>query len=344
VVTSASVAGSGKLTLTSATASSITGAVSGGIELAKAGASTLTLSGSNTYTGGTTVNAGTLSLSSASAMPSGGNLTIRGGATVNAAWTSSASAELGNLTLGGAGTTGGTLSGSGLAHGNLGHFKLSGNLSVLGTSTSTISADLRIGSNFDSRFDVASTGDASGNDLLISGKLGHHNGTAWGYMTKAGAGSLRITGTLELGGITVSAGKLALEGVNGVGMLGWVGGPVALTNNAAVEIKVAGSSTASLLYSIAGIGTLTKLGTGTAVLTASNSYSGATAVSEGTLALSYASGLGSTAAGVSVASGATLDLRGVAVSAETVTLQGGTFGTSTGSSSLTGPPPAWSQP
>ena len=149
-------------------------------------------------------------------------------------------------------------------------------------------------------------------------------------MTKVGAGSLRITGTLELLGVTVSTGKLALEGVNAAGWFARTE-PV-LTNNAAVEIKVAGSDTATLLYAIQGSGTLTKVGTGTAVMAASNSYSGATVVSEGTLALSHASALGSTAAGVSVASGATLDLRGVAVGAETLTLQGGTLAASSGSS------------
>jgi len=100
--------------------------------------------------------------------------------------------------------------------------------------------------------------------------LGHYNGSTWGYMTKAGAGTLRINGTLDLGGITVNSGKLALDNASGVGMLGSVGGPVALTNNAEVELNITGANTATLDYGIAGTGTLTKVGTGTAVLNASS--------------------------------------------------------------------------
>ena len=53
--------------------------IQGGGGLTKSGTSTLTISGSNTYTGGTTVSAGTLALSSASALQSGSALTLAGG-------------------------------------------------------------------------------------------------------------------------------------------------------------------------------------------------------------------------------------------------------------------------
>ncbi len=58
--------------------------ISGG--LTKAGAGTLTLTGANTYTGATVVNAGTLSLGSATALPPHGTLRLASGAVLNVAY------------------------------------------------------------------------------------------------------------------------------------------------------------------------------------------------------------------------------------------------------------------
>jgi autotransporter-associated beta strand protein len=48
------------LTITSATASSVSGVIAGVISLTKSGAGAMTVSGINTYSGGTTVSAGSL--------------------------------------------------------------------------------------------------------------------------------------------------------------------------------------------------------------------------------------------------------------------------------------------
>lgn len=69
--TTMNIAGSGGLTISSA----ITGATR---SITKDGAGTLTLSGANTFSGGVTLNAGTLSVSSASALGTG-TLTLAGG-------------------------------------------------------------------------------------------------------------------------------------------------------------------------------------------------------------------------------------------------------------------------
>ena len=55
------------------------GSMSGSGSLTKQNAGTLTLSATNTYTGGTTVSAGTLRLGSAAALPTEGALTVNGG-------------------------------------------------------------------------------------------------------------------------------------------------------------------------------------------------------------------------------------------------------------------------
>ena len=53
-------------------------------------------------------------------------------------------------------------------------------------------------------------------------------------------------------------------------------------------------------------GTLTKQDAGTWLLSGANTYTGATTISMGTLAISHATGLGTTAGGTTVASGAVL--------------------------------------
>jgi fibronectin-binding autotransporter adhesin len=68
----------GTLTLDSAANSSYDGVVAGTLALAKAGTGTLALTGSGSYTGGTTVTAGTLSFASGS-LGSSGTITMNGG-------------------------------------------------------------------------------------------------------------------------------------------------------------------------------------------------------------------------------------------------------------------------
>ena len=65
-----------------------------------------------------------------------------------------------------------------------------------------------------------------------------------------------------------------------------------------------------------------KAGTGTQILSGNNTYAGATTVSGGTLSITSATGLGTTAGGTTVNSGAALDINGVSVGAEAITLNG----------------------
>jgi autotransporter-associated beta strand protein len=79
--------GSGTITMTGAGGNITTGAgtdtissaIAGSVGLTKAGTGTLVLSGANTYTGGTTVSAGTLQANHATALGNGGNITFSGG-------------------------------------------------------------------------------------------------------------------------------------------------------------------------------------------------------------------------------------------------------------------------
>jgi autotransporter-associated beta strand protein len=180
--------------------------------------------------------------------------------------------------------TGGELAATASPASDLGNFHLKGDVTVSGTSKSTISADVRVIQNDTRAFDVASTGDPSGPDLLISGKLGHYNNNSWGYMTKQGDGTMKLTGTVEIGAITVNTtgGKLILEDA----AADWGGYTSSgLVNNSIVEFFVTTGSR-STSVPISGSGSMAKSGSGTLTVSGYNSGSGGVTVTGGTLVAS----------------------------------------------------------
>ena len=92
------------------------------------------------------------------------------------------------------------------------------------------------------------------------------------------------------------------------------------TNN--LIVGGAGNTTVTGIISTTS-GTLTKDGAGTLTLQGNNSYTGLTTISAGVVNVRHAAGLGTIAAGTSVAAGAALQIQGiVTVGAETLTLNG----------------------
>ena len=88
---------------------------------------------------------------------------------------------------------------------------------------------------------------------------------------------------------------------------------------------------------IGGGNELTKASGGILILSGNNTYTGATNINAGTLAVTANNALGTNAAGTTVASGATLDLRNVLyTTSEGLTLDGGTLLASAGTSSYAG--------
>ena len=92
-------------------------------------------------------------------------------------------------------------------------------------------------------------------------------------------GTLTVT---SYGGITVNGGTLQL-GTGVTGQDGSINSTSGAANNGALVYSICGSQTAA--YAISGSGSLTKLGGGTLILSASNIYSGPTTVNGGTLQL-----------------------------------------------------------
>jgi len=245
----------------------------GSFGLTKVGNGTLVLTANNAYTGGTTINRGTLQIGNGGggSLAGGSSVVIAAAGRLVNATTNGNSLSLGALTI-----TGGELAATNIPAWDLGNYLLRGDVTVGGTVMSTISADVRVGFNEDRLFTVADVDAGSGVDLLISGKISHYNNNSWGYATKAGAGTMKISGVNDIGRLTVNAGLLILEN-DGVGLLRNGG----LINNATTDFSVVGTTTAS--YAISGTGSLRKSGSGTLVLAGNNPFTGGIILNAGTL-------------------------------------------------------------
>jgi fibronectin-binding autotransporter adhesin len=275
--------GTAALTVNQSANTSYAGAITGTSSLTKSGAGTLTLTGANTYSGGTTVGAGTLS----------GTTTSLQGAIVNNATV--------NFDQSTSGTYAGVMSGTGaLTKAGTGTVTLTGANTYSGGTTvsagtlsgTTTSLQGAISNNATVNFDQAAAGTYAG---VMSGT---------GVLTKSGAGTTTLTGAnTYTGGTTVTAGTL-VQGAAGafVGNTGYTvdGGTLSMNNFDLTASSLSGTGgtvslgTAALTVNqstdttyagvISGTGSLTKSGTGTLTLTGANTYSGGTTLGAGTLA------------------------------------------------------------
>ncbi|HHW8927846.1 TPA: autotransporter-associated beta strand repeat-containing protein [Salmonella enterica] len=236
-------------------------AISGSGQVVKSGDKTLTLSGSNTYTGGTLISGGTLVASNVEALGSGDvtNDAVlelnTGGDFDNAISGSGQVVKSGDetLTLSGANSyTGGTT----ISGGTL----VASNVEALGTGDVTDNAVLELNTGGD--FDNA-----------ISGS---------GQVVKSGDETLTLSGTnTYTGGTTISGGTLVATSVDALGT-----GDV--TDDATLELNTGGTFD----NAISGSGQVVKSGDDVLTLSGANSYSGGTLISDGTLVASNVEALG----------------------------------------------------
>lgn len=276
------------------------GSGGGSLKLAKTGGGTQVLSGANSYTGGTSVSGGTLKISG------GGTL----GATTNSLAVNGGTLDLGGTTQtqdGGVSLTGGsiengTLSSSGIFDLQAGAISAAltgtGNLEKSTTGTVTLG-----GQN-----------SYSGTTTITGGTLAA--GIA-GAFSASSAFSVDSGATLDLGGFDQETGSLTGQGTLTNGG----------TTNAILTTGGDNSSTdfEGLIEDGAHATTgLTKTGTGTFTLKSSQSYSGATRIEGGTLALSHAGGIANSK--VTVEDGA-FDISGtISTSSTIVDLAGSSSG------------------
>jgi autotransporter-associated beta strand protein len=272
------------LTLDGAGNETMSGVISGTGRVFKSGTGTAALSVQNTFTGGTTVNAGILNLTGGG----GSSGTIRGAATVNTGGTlqlstgdavgygGGASAlttinltggtlninTTANQTLGSAtiNMTGGAISGN--ASGNLDFFGGGSTLNTLAAgTTATISgvplSPLRQGTT---TFTIAAGATPSGIDLDISSVLRTSpSGDATGaVLVKAGPGTMRLSGANTYSRpTTVAAGTLLVNGSLAAGSTVTVNAGAVLGGTGTIKGPVTISSGAVFAPGNFGIGTLT---------------------------------------------------------------------------------------
>ena len=267
--------GAGALTVNQLAARTYAGVISGTGSLTKNGASTLTLTGANTYSGGTTVGAGTLA----------GNATSLQGNIVNNAIVAF------NQTA--TGTYAGSMSGTGrLTKSGAGTLTLTGANSYAGGTT--VSAGTLQGNSTSLQGNIAASNSAVIFDQAVAGTYaGAMSGNA--SLTKTGAGTLTLTGANSYtGGTRFNGGTIAAasDARLGTGSLTFNGGALQTLAafNSAKAVSLLGAGTidtngfnANFTGAITGAGSLVKTGAGTLMLTGNNTFSGGTTVSAGTL-------------------------------------------------------------
>ncbi|EGG2648890.1 autotransporter outer membrane beta-barrel domain-containing protein [Salmonella enterica] len=236
-------------------------AISGSGQVVKSGDETLTLSGSNTYTGGTLISDGTLVASNVEALGTGdvtddAVLELNtGGDFDNAISGSGQVVKSGDdvLTLSGANSySGGTL----ISDGTL----VASNVEALGTGDVTDDATLELN---------------TGGDFI-------NNIGGTGRVEKSGDDKLTLSGSnTYTGGTLISSGTLVANDVNALGT-----GDV--TDNATLMLNTGGDFT----NNIGGTGRVEKSGDDALTLSGSNTYTGGTLISDGTLVASNVEALG----------------------------------------------------
>jgi autotransporter-associated beta strand protein len=349
--------------ITDQTGSGGTGGNAGSWAVNVSGGGTLTRTGANTYSGGTTVSAGTLQGTTTSLQ---GNITDNAAVVFNQATNGTYAGFMsgtGSLAVTGGGTI--TLTGANTYSGgttvNGGTLAVSSDAN-LGAATGGLTFNggtLQWGSTFGSA--CAITLNAGGGTFDTLANLGTLSGviSGSGGLTKTGSGTLILSGAnTYTGGTTVSAGTLqagntnafssnsaytiaagTVLGLNGFDQtIGSLAGSGAVTLGGAALTTGNDNTSTTFSGAISGTGGLTKIASGALTLSGLNTYTGATTVNRGTLQVD---GSIANSQSVTVNSGATLSGTGIVDPATTTIMSGGTLAPGnaanpTGSLTITG--------
>ena len=309
--------------------------ISGAGTFQKSGAGTLTLTGTNTYSGATNVFSGTLQVGdggTAGAIGNTSGVTLFSGTTL--AYNRSDAVTLdrtvggiggfdkrgaGTLTLTGANSYSGgtTLTAGSLELGSAGAIGTTGTISFNGGTLRYTASNT---TDYSSRFSNAAGQqyriDTNGQTVTLASNLSSDSGS----LNKINSGTLILSGSNSFtGGVTITNGRLQLGTANALGSTGaisFAGGTMVFTASNATDYSSrftstgtspysfdTGGQTVTLASNLTGTGKgLTKGGSGTLILSGTNTYTGATSILNGTVRLE-ATGALSSASAVSLGGG-----------------------------------------
>jgi autotransporter-associated beta strand protein len=295
----------GTLAFNSSASQNVNNSLGGAGALIKAGSGTLTLGGTNTFTGPVSLDGGSLQLTGGSAFGDTAALTMAAGTALGVDTSETIGSLSGNGTVvlqaGAVLTTGGNnnssdfagaLSGlGGLTKTGTGTFTLTGTGNFVGTTTISGGA-LQIGNN-------TTTGAINGGPIVNNASLVFNRSnnidsnvaiSGTGSLTKQGAGTLTLLASNSYsGGTTISAGILQLGSGSTTGSLGT--GGVTISSGATLQSN--SSATQTVAGALAGNGSLVQQGTGTTILSAAaNGFTGTSQIFAGTLQLDSTTALG----------------------------------------------------
>jgi fibronectin-binding autotransporter adhesin len=303
----------GNLFLSVSNTLNITNEISGTGTL-NSGSLTTVLSGSNAYSGLTTVSAGILQVNNGNALGS----TNAGTVVANGAQLRLQGVTVGNEAL--------TISGNGVTGFSTGALRAGTGANTYGGKV-TLAADSRFFAGSGTSLTLNASGDAldlAGFTLTVEGSGANNvNGAivgGAGGITKIGSGTMTLAASNSYSGATdIQGGRLTLSGNGRLGS-----GAITISNANTGTLELAVTGTNVMANNISGAGALVS-SAGETRLTASNNFTGATAVTGGVLNLNSSAGssLGSTAS-VSVTNATLLiSQSGQVNDSAAVTLSGG---------------------
>ncbi|MCX6907952.1 MAG: autotransporter-associated beta strand repeat-containing protein, partial [Verrucomicrobia bacterium] len=313
------------------------GVIRGNLAVVKTGVGTETLSGTNTYAGGTIINGGILKIGNTNALGVGTNGYF---VQVN----SGGAFDLGGMNLNYAGNSLTVMiSGMGIGPTTGAVLNSGASLANQGLKNVVLGADAAIGQNGGNRFDIYGTFDGGNHTLYKVGNNEVSMQTAAanlnGVVVNAGNFVLQNANALGNGFLTVNTGAVAYTwNVAGfTNAMTLVGGTFRSDQQAVTltgPIVLAGAtnmfdarSSLTVNGQISGPGGLTIIGTNIVTFTNANTYAGRTILAQATnvLLITHGSALGSTAGDTIVSNNTSLRISGDITVNESLTLYGDGF-------------------